>query len=728
MSKSQGKDEEMRGLSSPDQIRRLLLPILALQVVFTVSVVLDVPILRQIVGFVYLTFVPGVIFIRILGLRKLDITETLFFSVVVGIAFLMILGIIVNLLGPLLGITGPLSLWPLFLSISLTVITSLFLINHFFRSSDQTPHASNIPTYVIFLPIVVGISVVGTILVNTQTTNLVSMIMIIAVSVLVIWGGFSKESPTFRALTLLCAFLSLMLGSLLVTNYITGWDEWRELFTFSVTKDNSYWNLFQPISWNLDYLKTNAMASVTILPTIYSTIMNLDNTWVFKIVYPLLSSFMALGLYHLYRTQLDEITSFFGTFFYLVVTIGLFGPMRQLIGQLFFISLLLILFDKRIRRSIRNILFVILGFGLVISHYSLAYVFLVMVVIVWFIGNYISRSTRRIITGEYVGVFTVMTFMWYMYTEASGPLYGLLDPGRSVLASFIQDFMNPSARGSTVLQGIGVLGGTSLLHTIGSLFFLSTELLIIIGFVWTILKRRTTNIDRNYVYIMMVSIVLLVLNIIVPNLSNTFRMERFYQVSLIALAPAFVLGIKTVTNYVRKFHSRFDIKNLQVSIILVILISLFLFRSEFVYEVTNDHSSSLHLSLNRMDYHDFYGRTTNVQEVVGAKFLSEYSKVTNRLVFADKLLIDSVLYGYGQILLDHAVLITNYTLVDLFSGAPRFESYDKYIYLGTINLEHNAIIGWLDSPLNWDESANASSTRLNRAYSNGGCEILLVTD
>jgi uncharacterized membrane protein len=663
-----------------------------------------------------------------LGLRRLEITESLYFSVVIGIAFIMILGIIVNLLGPLFGISEPLSLWPLFFSISSTVITSLFIINRFFRTSDQSLHIPDIPTYVILLPAVVGLSVVGTILANNQTTNLVSMIMLIAVSVLIIWCGFSKDSPTFRALTLLCAFISLMLGSLLITNYITGWDEWRELFTFSVTKDNSYWNLFHPVSWNLDFLKTNAMASVTILPTIYSTLMNLDNTWVFKIVYPLLASFIAFGLYNLYRTQLDERTSFFGAFFYLVVTIGLFGPMRQLIGQLFFISLLLILFERRIRRSIRNILFVILGFGLVISHYSLAYVFLAMVVIVWFIGTYMSRSTRRVITGEYVGVFTVMTFVWYMYTEASGPLYGLLDPARSVLASFIQDFMNPGARGSIVLQGLGVMGETSLLHTIGSLFFLSTELLIVIGFVWTILKRRTMDIDRNFIYVMTVSMVLLLLNIIVPNLSNTFRMERFYQVSLIALAPTCVLGIEVMTGFFRKVHSRFDFRNLQVGVILVILISLLLFRSELIYEVTDDQSSSLHLSLSRMGYRNFYGRITNVHEVVGAKFLSEYSTIMNSLVFADKLLIDSVLYGYGQIPLDHAVLITNYTLLDLLSGAPRFNSYDKYIYLGTVNLEHNVIIGWLDSPLNWDESINTSSTRLNRAYSNGGCEILRVVD
>jgi uncharacterized membrane protein len=715
-------------LSSLYKTRNFLFDVMALQVVFTVAVVLNIPIIRQIVGFIYLTFVPGFIIIRILGLKKLDMTETLFFSVVIGIAFLMILGIVVNQTGPLFGVTRPLSLWPLIVSISCTVLASLLLNSYFSGTTYETPDSSDLPKYILFMSIAPVLSVVGAILVNAQITNLIYMIMIASVSILVIWNAFSKESSTSHALTLLCAYISLMLGSWLITNYITGWDEWAEFFSFTVTKNNGYWNLLQPISWNLGYLKYNAMASVTILPTIYSTIMNLDNTWVFKLVYPLLSSFMALGLYHLCRTQLDEKISYFATFFYLIVNVGLFGPMRQMIGQLFLIALLLILFDKRISGYIRNILFVVFGFGLVVSHYSLAYLFLAIIVILWIAGTLMSRSTRRVVTGEYVGVFAALTFMWYIYTEASGPMYGLLDVVRYVSTSFIQDFLNPSARGSLVLQGLGLAGATSLLHQIGSLLFQSTELLIVIGFLWVFLKRKTANIDSNYMYVMAISLAILVLNVAVPNLSSTFTVGRFYQVTLIALAPLCILGITTVTDYAgRLTHTRFDIKKLQACLILVILVSLLLFRTGLVYEVAKDSSDSLPLSLYRMDYTSYYGRTTNDQEVVGAEWLSKYYPPTSStLIFADKLSIDSVLIGYGQITLDHDILIRNWTIPDIFSTVSRFGGNDKYIYLAKVNLEQNLIVGWLERPLNWTESTKAFSTQQDKVYSNGGCEIIKV--
>ena len=38
---------------------------------------LDIPILRQVIGFIYLTFVPGIIILRLLKLHKLGIIVTI---------------------------------------------------------------------------------------------------------------------------------------------------------------------------------------------------------------------------------------------------------------------------------------------------------------------------------------------------------------------------------------------------------------------------------------------------------------------------------------------------------------------------------------------------------------------------------------------------------------------------------------------------------------------------
>ncbi|MGA9048759.1 MAG: hypothetical protein WB588_07195, partial [Dehalococcoidia bacterium] len=41
----------------------------------------DIPILRQIVAFVFLSFIPGLIILRILRLHRLGLAETLLYSV-----------------------------------------------------------------------------------------------------------------------------------------------------------------------------------------------------------------------------------------------------------------------------------------------------------------------------------------------------------------------------------------------------------------------------------------------------------------------------------------------------------------------------------------------------------------------------------------------------------------------------------------------------------------------
>ena len=58
----------------------------------------DIPVLRQIVGFVYLTFLPGIIILRLLKLHELGPVRTLLYSVGLSLAFNMFLGFLINIL------------------------------------------------------------------------------------------------------------------------------------------------------------------------------------------------------------------------------------------------------------------------------------------------------------------------------------------------------------------------------------------------------------------------------------------------------------------------------------------------------------------------------------------------------------------------------------------------------------------------------------------------------
>jgi len=81
------------------------------------------------------------------------------------------------------------------------------------------------------------------------------------------------------------------------------------------------------------------MLSITILPTIYSSLLNIDPTWTYKILYPPIFSFVPLILFKLWQRKLGSMKAFVASF--LLVAQNTFytemlGLNRQMIGDLFF--------------------------------------------------------------------------------------------------------------------------------------------------------------------------------------------------------------------------------------------------------------------------------------------------------------------------------------------------------------------------------------------------------
>ena len=96
------------------KIRNFLLIILSFQFLFLGIVGLraigiDIPILRQIISFIYLLFVPGLLILRILRFHELGKLKTILFTMGLSITFLYLLGFFINLLYPFLGIHSPIS-------------------------------------------------------------------------------------------------------------------------------------------------------------------------------------------------------------------------------------------------------------------------------------------------------------------------------------------------------------------------------------------------------------------------------------------------------------------------------------------------------------------------------------------------------------------------------------------------------------------------------------------
>ncbi len=140
------------------------------------------------------------------------------------------------------------------------------------------------------------------------------------------------------------------------------------------------------------------MLSITILPTVYSNMLGLDPTWVFKIIYPLIFALVPIGLYVLWQPYIGKKLGFIAAFVFMAQS-TFFTEMlalnRQMIGELFFVLLLITLLNKKLIKVSKFIAFAIFSFGLIFSHYALAEIFLFLILAAWATIGILPEATQH---------------------------------------------------------------------------------------------------------------------------------------------------------------------------------------------------------------------------------------------------------------------------------------------------------------------------------------------
>ena len=90
-------------------------------------ILLDIPFLRQIIGFHFLTILPGLLILQILKLNKIGFTEKFVLSVRLSILFLMFFGLLINNSSLSLGYKSPLSTGSLLFWFNIAAIILIFI-------------------------------------------------------------------------------------------------------------------------------------------------------------------------------------------------------------------------------------------------------------------------------------------------------------------------------------------------------------------------------------------------------------------------------------------------------------------------------------------------------------------------------------------------------------------------------------------------------------------------
>jgi uncharacterized membrane protein len=694
--------------------KTLLLIVFLSMLVFCLVVFLDIPIVRQVIGFLYLTFISGFVFLKILNFDRLSGLETLLFSVGFSVAFLMIAGLLVNELAFIIGFSQPLSLVPLMI-----VLNSLILIGGvlvYLKREDvgfwNFEPIKKSPFVLLFLCLPI-LSIIGALYVNVYSNNSVLLFMIISIAILFIGAVLSKKllPPKLCPFALLMIAIAILYHSALISNYIIPFasDVPYEYYLFKTTQNNAYWGSF-PSLGGIGLSRYNDMLSITILPTVYANTLNIDAPLVFKYLFPLIFSFVPLGLYQIWQTYIGKKHAFIAAFLFMAQSTfytEMFGLNRQMIAELFFILLLLVILHKKIKPINKILCFTIFSFALVTSHYALATIFLFFISFASILLIVLKRPSKKITITMILLLFVIM-FTWYIYTSRSATFYSILE-STNYVSSQLGDFFDPASRGQTVLTGLGLVESPSIWNTVSRMFAYLTQVFIVFGFVVLVTKRMKVHIEKEYLIFTVTAMVLLAMLIVVPGLANTFNMTRFYHILLFFLAPLCVVGAGLIVKLLSKREKKLAVYTL----LLFVLIPYFLFQTNFVYEVTGSDSWSVPLSGYRMDALRLYGKMgyTDAYSVYGAQWLSKNVDFNNSTLYADERTQANVLTMHAMIHSDYVNELSNVTTL----------ADNGFVYLSSLNVVEDTIpygsFVWNSSELSF------SFDDLNKIYTNGGSEV-----
>ena len=355
---------------------------------------------RAIFFLIFLTIIPGLLIMLMIKIRGISFWEYLVYTIGLSIAFLMFGGLFINWILPLVGIDKPLSLIPLFISLNAFLLVSwiiAYIRNKFFSLEVIIPKLNRLSIVFFIVPIIFPIlSVLGAITLNNNGLRYLTLIMLggIAVYVFSIVAFRNKLKENIYPWAILMISISLLLMYSLRSWHISGWDIHQEYQMFQFTKEYFIW---RPANF-LGHAY-NACLSITILPTILNAFLNINDEYIFKLIFQIIFSFVPVIVFFLSRRYVKSIVAFLASFFFMS-QYSFMEQMpalnRQEISILFFALFLIALFEKNFNSSIKkNFLLIIFGFSIIVSHYSTTYVALFLFIFVYFIWLFFRKTENK---------------------------------------------------------------------------------------------------------------------------------------------------------------------------------------------------------------------------------------------------------------------------------------------------------------------------------------------
>ncbi len=377
-----------------------------------------------------LLVVPGFALLRAVRVPPRAVAATPIYVPAASIVVLLAAGLAVDLIGPQIGVDAPLRTLPLLISVE-TLCAALVLIAAIpsprprdLRPRFALPRARDLWPVVLILASAAGAARLTT---GHGPGLAIAATIVCFVVAAVAFVIAPRLTRTQIAILLYGVGLALVWSFSLRTGSVVGWDITSEYHVVQATQAAGVWHVSHPSD------NYSALLSLTVLPAVLHGIAGVSDLALLKAVYPALWAIYPVIAFMIARRHLASRYALLAGL--LILTPSAFlGDMptfaRQEIALLLFGALVALLLDTSVPRWPRLSLSVLLGVGVVVSHYSTAYFMigaLGVAVLLQFVVSLV-RPVSRADVGFVCVLATLVaaSFLWYgPITNAGGNVGGL---------------------------------------------------------------------------------------------------------------------------------------------------------------------------------------------------------------------------------------------------------------------------------------------------------------
>ena len=599
------------------------------------------------------------------------------------------------------------------------------------------------------------LAVAGSTTLNNSGSGRITIGMLLVTGLIVII--ISLRADRITAITYPITLVSMSLALLLMYSmrswHLLGFDINNELRVFTYTLKSQRW-----LMSSYPHEAYNACVSITLLPTVLSELLHMSPEYVFKFLYPVMFSSTGLLVYSVARRFLSPVLSFFGGAL-CVVEAWYFEQMptlaRQEIGLIFFGLLILCIVDRDLVGARRWTLTYLFIGALVLSHYSTAYVWLLLITTACVVsyGTTLFLKQRKV-PGSNVTILMVLVTLSMMVvwqgpmTQSSGnaTMVAATAPGqlrdafspsviadgvrtafsalpstntdavmRSAYASAIQhragspqDYYSPStysgyaphAKDDRTLARLYIppTAAQVLRRAIMLCRDLVIDVFTVIGIAiltaWYVRKRSKSRCDMALLSVS--SLLLMVVMLASPYMQENYNLSRLFVQVYMILSISSVIGF----SYVMKHFRRVGVPIIGLSVLIV-----FVFSTGLLDQVTG---GPLRISMTqpRGNIDPFY---VYDGEFAGARWIANNRKA-GEPVYAD------VFTG---------LRLEAYANTDSISEVfPSTIMRDGYVYLGMVNIDGRfCYINYRNSPMVYEYPIEFLNAHKDLIYNNGQSEV-----